>query len=105
MATNRYHREGRKPVVHELKCWENYFCQMWLGRKLFEARLNDRDFQVGDALTLVEFTPDEQRFSGRWLRVAVTSILASSEDRSHPGYALRRGYVVMSVKEIDRGPT
>jgi len=41
--------------VHELKCWSAYFIAISEGRKRFEIRVNDRDFQEGDLLLLKEW--------------------------------------------------
>lgn len=37
---------------HELKLKAGYFDTAESGKKMFEIRYNDRDFQVGDTLTL-----------------------------------------------------
>jgi ASC-1-like (ASCH) protein len=45
--------------VHELKCWPEYFIPIRQGRKTFEVRVADRDFQEGDFLLLKEYVPNE----------------------------------------------
>ena len=42
-------------MTHKLKTWPQYFSAIKDGRKSFEARLNDRDFHVGDILCLQEW--------------------------------------------------
>lgn len=42
---------------HDLKVWPAYFEAIVDGTKSFEVRRNDRDFKVGDRLTLREFDP------------------------------------------------
>lgn len=44
-------------MVHHLKCWPRFFVEILAGRKNFEVRKADRDFQAGDILVLQEFTP------------------------------------------------
>ena len=44
-------------TTHDLKTWPEYFHQILARKKTFELRLNDRDFQVGDTLRLIEFDP------------------------------------------------
>lgn len=39
-------------ATHYLKCWEMYFDPIAEGRKTFEIRKNDRDYQTGDVLVL-----------------------------------------------------
>ncbi|EAK9780846.1 ASCH/PUA domain-containing protein [Listeria monocytogenes] len=41
--------------THELKILSEYFWDIAEGRKTFEIRKNDRDFQVGDTLILLEW--------------------------------------------------
>lgn len=45
--------------THRLKCWPEFFAAIVAGTKTFEIRENDRDYKVGDALTLAEFIPHE----------------------------------------------
>jgi hypothetical protein len=64
-------------IVHRLKIWEEYFCDVQSGLKNFEIRQNDRDFKVGDCLVLEEVTHDDTgnlHPSGRSADVEVTYI-------------------------------
>lgn len=44
-----------KKMKHKLKTITPYFSQIWEGKKTFEVRKNDRDFQPGDTLALKEY--------------------------------------------------
>jgi ubiquitin len=46
-------------ATHRLKTWPEYYVAIQEGRKPFELRFNDRNFQVGDKLILEEFVPCE----------------------------------------------
>lgn len=43
---------------HELKIWPQYYKRVSDGTKTFEVRNNDRDFQMGDSVTLREYDPE-----------------------------------------------
>jgi len=60
--------------THVLKCWTSSFTDIVSGRKPFEVRVNDRDYNVGDVLELWEYDPHKSRFSGRLTAVTVTAI-------------------------------
>lgn len=51
--------------MHTLKTLPEFFDASKRGVKPFEVRKNDRDFQVGDVLELVEFDPSEKLAEGR----------------------------------------
>jgi hypothetical protein len=59
---------------HELKTWPVYFSDVWNGKKLFECRLNDRNYQPGDTVTLKEFTL-QGCYTGREVVACITYIL------------------------------
>jgi hypothetical protein len=50
---------------HTLKCWPEYFQAYIDGRKRFEFRVNDRDYQLGDMLIVREWSPISDEYSGR----------------------------------------
>lgn len=77
---------------HELKTWPDAFQAMSDGRKLFEVRRNDRDYQVGDTLFLREWSPATERYSGRTIEARVPYILHG------PAFGLPVGMCVMSTE-------
>jgi len=46
--------------LHKLKTWPEYFAALLRGDKTFEVRRDDRSYDVGDVLHLVEWDPTEQ---------------------------------------------
>lgn len=81
-------------VVHDLKCEFYSFAALQSGKKTFEFRKNDRDFQVGDELYEHRLEPDgKPSEGGRYdrLRLRVTYILRG------PDFGVPEGYCVMAV--------
>jgi len=76
---------------HELKCWSEFFHPVASGIKPFEVRLNDRDFQPGDTLRLMEYVP-EHGYTGDECTVDVVSVWANL-----PG--VQPGHVVMLINK------
>ena len=78
-------------TTHELKILPNYFIEVWMGRKNFELRLDDRDYKVGDNLRLLEYHKGE--YTGYECNREIEYIL-----RDCPEYGLKEGYVILSFK-------
>ena len=55
----------REPKNHVIKCWTGYFDAVRAGRKTFEVRKDDRDYQEGDVVTLLDFDPATEQLTGR----------------------------------------
>lgn len=72
-----------------LKIYPEYFQDILEGKKTFEIRKNDRNYQVGDILNLKEYYNEaytsEPYYSGRELKVKVTYIL-DNESYLQPDY-------------------
>lgn len=78
-------------MVHELKIAPNYFEKVVSNEKSFEVRYDDRNFQVGDILKLMEFVGGS--YTGRSVYVKVTYILRDFE-------GLQPNFVVLSIELI-----
>ena len=78
-------------IIHELKLEQPFFDDVFYRRKEFEVRKNDRDFQIGDRLKLIEFP-----FIGRQRYVLkdIKYILEGNQ------FGIEKGYVVLGLKEI-----
>ena len=77
---------------HELKTWPDPFDAILQGRKTFEWRKDDRGFEVGDTLRLLEYEPAEGRYTDRVIRAQVTYIARG------PRFDIPEGYCVMAIK-------
>lgn len=95
--TGLYHSlfEENPPAMHYLKTVAPYFEQVAAGNKPFELRKDDRagGFAVGDILTLNEYDPEYDQYSGRQIIARVTSIVR------HGAFpeALSEGHVIMGI--------
>lgn len=78
--------------IHELKTWPVYWFKVFMGRKTFEVRKNDRDFKVGDILILKEYDLESDTYTGRNLSRRVTFILEGG------GFGIEEGFCVMSIQ-------
>ena len=84
---------------HKLKTDPVVFQDSWTGHKNFEIRYNDRDFQVGDSITLREtvYSGEEMKegkpleYTGREIDRKIDYILRG------PLYGLKSGWVIMAV--------
>lgn len=106
--------------THELKTWPTYFEAVADGRKTFEARRDDRGYEIGDVLHLREWSPEPVRhvsttndeyvgttafresisreprgYTGRELRVEVTYIM-----RGPSRFGVEAGFVIMGFRRL-----
>ncbi len=79
-------------MIHELKIRNEYFEEVFMGRKTFEIRKNDRDFKKGDTLILKEWDNFRGTFTGRKLARTVTYVFEGGS------FGLEKGFVVMSIQ-------
>lgn len=76
---------------HKLKLAKMFFEDVRLGRKSFELRKNDRDYEIGDILELREMDNGEQ--TGRVIEKEITYILE--------GFAgLKEDYCILALADI-----
>jgi len=76
---------------HDLKILPQYFLEVKSENKTFELREDDRDYNVGDNLRLLEF--DYGEYTGRECNREITYILRDVEQ-----YGLKRGFVILGMK-------
>jgi hypothetical protein len=80
-------------MTHALKTWPEYFQATERGDKKFEVRKADRPFSVGDKLVLQEYEPKTKEYTGKELEFSITCLVDT--------FGVKKGYVVMGIKEID----
>jgi hypothetical protein len=79
---------------HELKIWPEYFEDVYNGTKTFEVRKNDRNFHVGDTVTLKEWDNNSFKYSQRQLSFVISHLLQGGQ------FGIESGFVVMSFSKI-----
>lgn len=77
---------------HKLKIWPEYLDAIIEGRKTFEVRKADRDFQVGDALQLEGFDPVSNTFTENGTLVDVTYVMNGGK------FGVEAGTVVLGIR-------
>ncbi len=77
----------RKPEVHRLKTLQPYFSEVKERKKNFELRFNDRDFQVGDIVILMEWTGEH--YTGAGVTRKIKYVL-----KDCPQFGLKDGYCI-----------
>ncbi len=80
------------PVHHKVKCSSSYFELTVQDRKPFELRLNDRNYQTGDTITLEEVRADNTYITTGRERIGEIMCVISG-----PPW-LRDGYVALGIK-------
>jgi len=92
-------------IKHELKIQENYLLRLLDGSKKFEVRYNDRDYQVGDILSLKRessidgYTPNKTKnptFDGTSFKMFDFKIT-----HIHSGLGLESGFVILSLDRVE----
>lgn len=73
---------------HYLKTWPQYFWRIAEGQKKFEVRKNDRDFQVGDQVTLEYYNPENQSEQNSPIYVRITYVLQGGQFGIDPDYCV-----------------
>lgn len=74
-------------MIHNLKILPTYFTDVAAGKKTFEIRKNDRNFQIGDSLVLHEWKGNH--YTGRKLTRTVCYVT---------DFKQRSKYVVLGIE-------
>ncbi len=82
-------------MKHELKTWSSVFQAVWDGKKTFEWRKNDRDYQEGDELILKEYYPHNQAYTGRSIECDVTY-------KAEGAFGIPEGYCVLAIRVTNK---
>lgn len=89
--------QARAHKTHTVKCWTEFFGPISDGRKTFDLRIDDRDYQVGDNIIQEEFRHGVGEFTGRECRCEITYI---GRGRSFERFGLAPGYAILAIKLV-----
>lgn len=83
----------KKHKVHVVKCWPEYFEDVWSGIKTFELRKDDRDYESGDHIEIQEYDPNTENYSGRVVGGNIPYVLKG------PAFGLEKGHCICSLSD------
>lgn len=81
-------------MIHVIKLSQPYFDHVWNGLKDFEVRKNDRNYQLGDRLKMVESTTITPIPGRRYILKDIKYILHGGQ------HGIAPGYVVIGLKDV-----
>lgn len=90
--------------LHELKILHEYLVDVDLGRKTFELRKNDRDYQVGDLIRFIDIREDDSTANKNQIEpnidentlYRITYVLKDVEK-----YGLDKDYCILAIKKLN----
>lgn len=91
-------------TLHELKILHEYLVDVDLGKKTFELRKNDRDYQVGDLIRFIDIREDDSTANKNQIEpyidenalYRITYVLKGAEQ-----YGIDRDYCILAIKKLD----
>ena len=92
-------------MIHQLKCWPEFYEAISDGRKTFEIRKNDRGFHTDDVLVLEEWDPFTEQYSGRVTRVRIVWMMFAEETDvsgllpDHVAMSIRLAHQVEAIQQ------
>lgn len=84
-------------MIHQSKITQKHFMSKIEGHKMWEIRLNDRNYSVGDYIGLNEID-DAGRYTGRFVVEKIVDIVYPADA---PDGAIGAGYVILSTFACD----
>lgn len=91
-------------MTHEIKIDPKYLIRIIEEEKMFEVRINDRDYQVGDIIKFLPVENKETNFNSD-NKLNVNSIIKMKIPfykitYIHSGLGMKDGYVIWSIKPL-----
>ncbi|MDE2807780.1 MAG: DUF3850 domain-containing protein [Gemmatimonadota bacterium] len=90
-------------MVHELKCWPEFFEAIMVGAKKHDLRrADDREFMVGDMIKLREYNPSTKKYSGREQLVEITYMTVGEAPCALSKQALHPNFCILSISLVQK---
>lgn len=97
------------PITHYVKTLDKFFDDVTSGQKLFEVRLNDRDYNVGDILRQHRYGADGLGRVGYLNGTCFAGDQRDAETIEHKisyildggQFGIEKGYVVMQLETLE----
>lgn len=95
-------------TLHELKILHEYLVDVDLGKKTFELRKNDRDYQVGDLIRFIDVREDDSTANKNIYKnqiepnidentlYRITYVLKGVEQ-----YGIDKDYCILAIKKLE----
>lgn len=88
-------------IIHNLKCWPEFFNAILRGDKTFDIRFNDRDFRSGQEIVLKEWVPNDIEhsdrspgYTGRILHRKINYTLTGEQ------FGIKEGFIILNLRTI-----
>lgn len=89
--------------LHELKIKHKYLIDVTLGKKTFELRKNDRDYQAGDLIRFIDLGDETLREHYSCCEVSIDSetlYRITYVLKNVPEYGLDKDYCILGIKKL-----
>lgn len=86
--------------LHELKIKHEYLVDVATGKKTFELRKNDRDYQVGDLIRFIELEEEEEKLGAlEELEKSIKQLSINLKYKISPNDLYRIQYILKDVPQ------
>lgn len=65
--------------IHFVKTWTGYFDDVDSGKKTWELRINDRNYQVGDLVVLMRYDIKLKTYTGHMIEIEITYLYEGNQ--------------------------
>jgi Domain of unknown function (DUF3850) len=89
-------------TTHFIKILPQFYLPTAYGRKSFELRKNDRNYQVGDKLVLQEY--DGKHYTGHEIHCNITYVLKGGKYGLDPNYCIIN-HTIIEIKHSNNDNT